>query len=209
MNWLAHLLLSQPDVESRLGNLLADLVKGTERDNLSDNIKLGIKNHHQIDAFTDSHLVVYRSKQRISSKYRRFAGILIDGFYDHFLAKNWSMYYLQPLNKFTAEIYESFQAYPEPLPEYASQIITRMANEDWLGSYRSLAGIEYLLTRLSHRFSQRFKNRSDFHLELAINELTNNYSDLESDFFEFFPELSEYVKLNSVQIPDFFKKSGI
>ncbi|MBF2065956.1 MAG: DUF479 domain-containing protein [Calothrix sp. C42_A2020_038] len=191
MNWLAHLLLSKPDTESRLGNLLADLVKGAERNNLKENIQLGIKHHQQIDLFTDSHLIVHRSKQRISSSYRRFAGILIDGFYDHFLAKNWVLYSNQTLENFTAEIYESFLTYPEPLPSYANQVITRMAKEDWLGSYRTLSGIEYLLSRLSYRFSQRFQKQKDFQLKLAINELINNYNSLEADFLEFFPELQQ------------------
>ncbi len=189
MNWLAHLLLSKPDTESRLGNLLADLVKGAERENLNDQIKQGIKHHQTIDAFTDSHTIVHRSKQRISSTYRRFAGILIDGFYDHFLAKNWHIYSSQSLDDFTAEIYQSFLAYPEPLPRYASQVITQMAKEDWLGRYRNLEGIEYLLIRLSNRLSHRFKNKIEVNLEPAINELTSNYIDLENDFLEFFPLL--------------------
>ncbi|BAZ08683.1 hypothetical protein NIES4071_04880 [Calothrix sp. NIES-4071] len=189
MNWLAHLLLSKPDIESRLGNLLADLVKGAARENLSDRIKEGIKYHQAIDAFTDSHFIVHRSKQRISSTYRRFAGILIDGFYDHYLAKNWDTYSNLPLDSFTAEIYESFLAYPEPLPSYANQVITQMAREDWLGRYRNIEGIEYLLIRLSNRLSQRFKNKTEINLEPAINELTKNYIDLEDDFIQFFPLL--------------------
>lgn len=191
MNWLAHLLLSKPDIESRLGNLLADLVKGAEREQLNDKIKQGIKHHQTIDAFTDSHPIVYRSKQRISSTYRRFAGILIDGFYDHFLAKNWYIYSNQSLDTFTTEIYSSFLDYPEPLPNYANQIITQMAKEDWLGRYRDIEGIEYLLIRLSNRFSQRSKSKIEIRLEPAINELTNNYIELESDFLEFFPLLKK------------------
>lgn len=191
MNWLAHLLLSKPDIESRLGNLLADLVKGAEREKLNAQIKQGIKHHQLIDAFTDSHAIVYRSKQRISSVYRRFAGILIDGFYDHFLAKNWHIYSSQPLDNFTAEIYESFLAYPEPLPNYANQVITQMAKEDWLGRYRNLEGIEYLLIRLSNRLSQRLKKKTQIRLEPAIKELTDNYIDLENDFLEFFPLLKD------------------
>ena len=189
MNWLAHLLLSKPDVESRLGNLLADLVKGAERENLNEQIYEGIKYHQLIDAFTDSHVIVHRSKQRISSTYRRFAGILIDGFYDHFLAKNWNIYSNQPLDSFTKEIYESFLAYPEPLPSYANQVIKQMAKEDWLGRYRNIEGIEYLLIRVSNRLSQRFKNKIKVHLEPAINELIDNYVDLENDFLDFFPLL--------------------
>lgn len=193
MNWLAHLLLSEPDVESRLGNLLADLVKGRERANLNVNIQRGIKFHQAVDAFTDSHLVVHRSKARISPVYRRFSGILIDGFYDHFLAKNWLLFSNQPLDIFTKEIYSCFLKYQGILPQSANQVIKRMAQEDWLGNYRSLTGIENLLARLAKRFLARF--HKSFDLDLAINELNDNYRELEGDFLEFFPELVAMVKI--------------
>ncbi len=190
MNWLAHLLLSEPDVESRLGNLLADLVKGTQRQNLNANIQRGMECHRLVDAFTDSHACVQRSKQRINSEYRRFAGIFVDIFYDHFLAKNWHAYSPNPLEKFTAEIYESFKTYPGKLPLAVSQLISQMADEDWLGQYRSVTGVENAAARLSKRLSMRFNK--PWRLD-AVGELIANYSDLENDFVEFFPELLEYV----------------
>jgi acyl carrier protein phosphodiesterase len=191
MNWLAHLLLSEPDVESRLGNLLADLLKGTERQNLSVNIQQGIEFHRLMDAFTDCHVCVQRSKQRIHTKYRRFAGIFVDVFYDHFLAKNWANYSPQPLEKFTAEVYESFKIHPVKLPLAVSQLITRMVDEDWLGGYRHLDGVENAAVRLSKRLSMRFKK--PFQLD-AVSELIANYGDLENDFLEFFPELLKYAQ---------------
>jgi acyl carrier protein phosphodiesterase len=191
MNWLAHLLLSKPDVESRLGNLLADLLKGTERQNLNANILRGIEFHRLVDAFTDSHASVQRSKRRINSGYRRFAGIFVDVFYDHFLAKNWATYSPKPLESFTAEVYESFKTYPVKLPLAVSQLILRMADEDWLGGYRSVDGVENAAARLSKRLSMRFNK--PFRLD-AASELIANYSDLEMDFLEFFPELLKYAQ---------------
>ena len=64
MNWLAHLFLADPDVESRLGNLLGDLVKGKARDTLSPGLKRGLECHQIIDVFTDSHSIVKQSKRR-------------------------------------------------------------------------------------------------------------------------------------------------
>ncbi len=194
MNWLAHLLLSEPDVESQLGNLLADLVKGTQRQNLNANILRGMECHRLVDAFTDSHACVQRSKQRINLEYKRFAGIFVDIFYDHFLAKNWDAYSPKPLEKFTAEIYESFKIYPVKLPLPVSQLISRMADEDWLGQYRSITGVENAAARLSKRLSIRFNK--PWRLD-AVGELIANYSDLENDFIEFFPELLKYVQSES------------
>lgn len=191
MNWLAHLFLSEPNVESRLGNIIADIVKGSNRQNLNSHIHRGIKCHQCVDAFTDAHFIVHRSKQRINPNYRRFAGILVDVFYDHFLAKNWFIYTNVPLEQFTQEIYESFQAYPGKLPLEVTQILTRIATEDWLGSYRYVAGVETTLARISQRLSRRAHSVI---LTPAVTELTAHYKNLDNDFQEFFPELVGYVQ---------------
>ncbi|GAA6616238.1 ACP phosphodiesterase [Scytonema sp. NUACC26] len=187
MNWLAHLFLSEKNVESRLGNLLADLVKGSARQNLNFGIQRGIQCHTFVDKFTDCHSIVRCSKGRISQEYRRFAGILVDVFYDYFLASNWSVYSNIPLDEFTDQIYKSFQAYPGQLPAPVRAILNRMAAEDWLGSYRNLAGVENTMRRISHRLSMRLSK--PFTLNLAVSELIAHERDLENDFREFFPEL--------------------
>jgi acyl carrier protein phosphodiesterase len=192
MNWLAHLLLSEPNVESRLGNLLADIVKGTARQELNSHIQRGIACHLVIDKFTDSHLVVQRSKQRINSSYRRFAGVLVDVFYDHFLAKNWLQYSHISLDEFTAEIYKSFQAYQGQIPPLVREVISRVAAEDWLGSYRNVSGVENGLLRISRRLSRR-RNKI-LSLTPAISELIIHYDALEYDFQEFFPQLFFHVQ---------------
>ncbi|MBD2667412.1 hypothetical protein B6N60_04012 [Richelia sinica FACHB-800] len=192
MNWLAHLFLSEPNVEMRLGNLLADIVKGGERHQLNSTIQRGINCHQIIDQFTDNHLIVKRSKQRINSNYRRFAGIIVDIFYDHFLAANWSEYTTISLDDFTTEIYTSFQNYPGYLPVIVKEVITRVKDKDLLGSYRQIAGVENSLLRISKRLSLRQKKI--FNLNPAIIELTSQYTEFQQDFQEFFPELHLYVK---------------
>ena len=123
MNWLAHILLSEPNVENRLGNLLGDLVKGKDLDGLNCNLRRGVSRHYAIDKFTDNHPIVKISKKRIDKEYSKFAGILIDVFYDYLLAKNWAMYSNAIFADFTAEIYDSFQKYSGDIPPSARQII--------------------------------------------------------------------------------------
>ncbi|QSJ17002.1 DUF479 domain-containing protein [Nostoc sp. UHCC 0702] len=192
MNWLAHLFLSEPDVETRLGNLLADIVKGSARQSLNYNIRRGIECHQVIDKFTDSHIIVQRSKQRIDLNYRRFSGVLVDVFYDHFLAKNWSKYSNVTLDDFTAEIYQTFRAYQGEIPTIVIQVINRVAVEDWLGNYRNLVGVENTLIRISKRLSKKW-NRS-FILTDAVSELITHYDAFDSDFQQFFPELFFHVQ---------------
>jgi acyl carrier protein phosphodiesterase len=192
MNWLAHLLLAKPDVESRLGNILGDLVKGRERHNLPCQFQLGLKCHLEIDSFTDTHLIVKRSKQRINHNYGRFAGILVDVFYDHLLAQNWQDYSELSLRDFTTQIYSSFSDYLEQIPLRASLIITRMIQEDWLSSYQTLLGIENSLERISWKITRR--TNKYLNLTPAVNELKERYFEFEQDFQEFFPQLNRHIQ---------------
>src|SRR4051812_26307099 len=103
MNYLAHLLLSENSPEARIGNLMGDFVKSASLDpnTYSAPMRRGITLHQKIDAYTDTHPVFQISRTRISAPRRRYAGILIDIFYDHFLATHWSDFSPQPLPDFT------------------------------------------------------------------------------------------------------------
>ncbi len=198
MNWLAHLLLSEPDVESRLGNLLADLVKGKARAALPPGVRRGIACHQAIDAFTDSHPVVHRSKRRIGEAHGRFAGILVDIFYDHFLARDWPRYAGGSLDEFTASVYAAFDAYAaSALPEEARELLRRLREGDLLGSYRHVSGIEAALERLSRRLEARWGRRIG--LGRAVAELEAHYDAFGRDFAEFFPELRTHVEAGRVR----------
>ena len=192
MNWLAHILLSQPNVENRLGNLLGDLVKGKELDGLNCNLMRGVTRHYAIDKFTDSHPIVKISKKRIDKEYSKFAGILIDVFYDHLLAKNWAMYSDAIFTDFTTEIYASFQKYSGEIPPTAKQIIDCMVNGDWLNSYQHLSGVENALDRIDHRIRARMGDR--IKLVDAMPILERESIDLEQDFHSFFPEIQQHIQ---------------
>ncbi len=92
MNYLAHFFLAENTPESLLGNLLGDFVKGSAVNLYPQEIIKGIYLHRKVDSYTDSHAIVRSSKSLVCSQRRRFAGVLIDVFYDHFLAKNWREY---------------------------------------------------------------------------------------------------------------------
>lgn len=192
MNWLAHAFLSKPEVEFRLGNLLADLVRGPDRATMPAGFQEGMRLHQAIDAFTDSHPVVHRSRARIGGGYRHVTGILVDVFYDHFLALDWGRYSPEPLEAFTARLYAEVRAHPVPLPAEAQAAIDRMVCEDRLGSYRAIGGIEATLRRVSARLAAR--TGKEFALERAVAELLGNYDELGCDFAEFFPLLRADVE---------------
>lgn len=188
MNWLAHLYLSEPKPAFRIGNLLPDLVPASALSGLSAEFLRGVKQHRRIDAFTDTHPVVRRSISRVSPDFRRFGGILIDVFYDHFLAREWQHFSSIPLPAFVSEIYASFDHYRSEIPPEALFHLERMREKNWLYAYREIDGISAALYRLGLRLSRPVP------LGQAISVLQDHYDKLSSDFSEFFPEIISYLR---------------
>jgi acyl carrier protein phosphodiesterase len=187
MNWLAHLLLSEPSPEFRIGNLLPDILGQAELAELPEKFQYGISQHFRIDAFTDSHPVVKQSVRRISPQFRRYAGILVDVFYDHILARDWDSHAVVSLEDFAASVYASFDAYRSEIPPTAFSVFERMRAGDWLCSYRQTDGIRLTLDRLGSRL------RKPAALGRATEELEFHYTNFQADFTAFFPDLRAKV----------------
>jgi acyl carrier protein phosphodiesterase len=190
MNLLAHALLSGPEAEVRLGNLLADYVKGRDRRSMSPEFLEGVRQHQVVDTFTDAHPIVSRSRARIKG-YRHVTGILVDVFYDHFLSLRWEHYSSKSLGAFTARLYAGLRSHPIPLPDETQATLDQLIGEDWLGSYASIEGIEDALGRISEQLTARVGR--DFELAKATSALLTNFDDLGRDFAEFFPLLRVHV----------------
>ena len=106
MNYLAHLYLSEDSPESLLGSIMGDFVKGTIGDRYPLKIKRGIKLHRKIDTYTDSHPTTRASRSLYSPARRRFAGIIVDLCYDHFLYRHWSEFTDVAIDQFICRIYD-------------------------------------------------------------------------------------------------------
>ena len=187
MNYLAHLYLSSSTDESLVGSLLGDFVKGDGYNQYSTGIRRAILIHRRVDAYSNAHPVYRRSKRRIHSSYRHTKGILVDLFYDHFLARKWDQYAAGPLPEFTRRVYSALKAHLDILPPRLQSIIPRTAADDWLLAYGDITNIGHALAGLSRRLSRENE------LHRGLNELRANYADLEGDFQAFFPQLVEYV----------------
>ena len=191
MNYLAHIYLSGKNDEIKLGNFIADAVKGTHYMNYSKDIQTGILLHRKIDTFTDQHPIPKQSRDRIRHIYGKHSGIVIDIFYDHFLAANWQKYSDENYSKFIKDFYWNlFVNYPI-LPSRIKYAFPFMVLNNWLNQYKTIVGTENILTRMSIRTSL-----PDF-TKLAIEELNKNYKFYERDFFEFFEELRKFVRENN------------
>ena len=191
MNWLAHVFLSEPSLEFQLGNLLADVVRGPQREAMSPAFVRGAACHKAIDAFTDAHPVVKRSRARIGSEHRRFSGVLVDVFYDYYLARDWERYSPVTLGAYTAAFYASIQAHPMDLPPSARTMLDRIVRHDLLGSYARVEGVERALRRISTYLSSRWQKQ--FALERGVRDLLAHEAAFGADFEEFFPALQVHV----------------
>jgi acyl carrier protein phosphodiesterase len=190
MNYLAHLYLAPPGDDGLLGSLMGDFVKGPLTGRYPPGIAHALILHRRIDAFTDAHERVRASRGRVSPPRRRFAGIMVDLFYDHFLARHWSQYCDQDLVAFTRRVYALLAARAESLPERMREIAGRMRAHDWLASYRLVDNIHIALDRMSLRLTR--ENR----LAGAAAELEAHYEGFEADFRAFFPELARFARLH-------------
>jgi acyl carrier protein phosphodiesterase len=186
MNYLAHIYLSGDDERIKIGNFIADGIKGNKYKSYPKNIQLGILLHRKIDWFSDNDDIVKRSKRRLDKRYGHYKGVIIDIFYDHYLAKNWKNYSDVPLKEYTHEFYTILQDNIELLPERIQYLMKYMINDDWLSNYANLNGIERVLIGMNRRTKEVSK------MDLAIHDLETKYEEFEEDFELFFNRLSNF-----------------
>lgn len=164
---------------------------------MSAGFQRGAQKHKQIDAFTDSHPLVKRSRARVSPEFRRFSGVLVDVFYDHLLATHWNVYSPIVLDAFTAKFYADIEASSIELPSSARVTLDRIIRHDLLGSYRRIEGVERSLRRVSAYLSSRW--RREFELERGVADLVVQRAGFDEDFAEFFPQLQAAMSNTSTR----------
>ncbi|WP_426149870.1 ACP phosphodiesterase [Pseudomonas sp. DC3000-4b1] len=186
MNFLAHLHLGGPRPEQMLGSLYGDFVKGEVTGRFSPEVEAGIRLHRAIDRYTDSHPLVLAAMARLPAARRRYAGIILDVFFDHCLARHWRDYHPEPLSVFTGRAYEVLLRTPD-LPGRLATIAPLMARNDWLGSYQELRVIGDVLKGISRRLSRPEG------LLGVLPELQALYPVLVADFRAFYPQLQSFA----------------
>ncbi|MFV8337599.1 ACP phosphodiesterase [Flavobacterium sp. RSP29] len=187
MNFLAHIYLSGDNDLIKIGNFMADGIRGKHFESYPFEIQKGIILHRAIDTFTDAHPIFRQSTKKLHKNYHHYAGVIVDVFYDHFLAKNWNTYSEEKLEEFVARFYQSLQDNHTTLSERTKEIMPYMIEQNWLVSYQTVKGIEHILTQMD----QRTKNESK--MRFATNELSEFYREFEKEFTEFFEELNAFA----------------
>jgi len=189
MNFLAHLYLSGHNPEVMTGNFMGDFVKGRNlQERFRPMIAKGIELHRAIDAFTDSHDTVAQSKKRLWPTYRHYAGVIVDIYYDHFLARNWNEYHAQSLPDCAHDCYNVLQSQLPDLPQEVQYMLPYMIKGNWLVNYAELEGIQRSLSGMARRTTFVSK------MEEAVKDLEAYYGDFEKEFKVFFPQLEAYCE---------------
>jgi acyl carrier protein phosphodiesterase len=194
MNFLAHLFLAGPYplapayTDHLLGQFIADSVPGRQLQGYLPEVQAGIRAHRAIDTFTDQHPVVRRSTARLrEAGYGKYAGVVADIFYDHFLATNFSAYSAEALPPFTERVYALLASRAAEFPVPVQRFFPYMVTQNWLLGYTEIAGISRALEGLSRRASPGSG------METAGEELRQNYAAYAADFQEFFPQIRAFA----------------
>jgi acyl carrier protein phosphodiesterase len=155
MNYLVHLYLSDPTPMCRLGNLIGDFVKGPLIPRrYSPELLKGLRQHRAVDRLALAHPSVRASKSRIDNRFGHLKPILIDIFYDHLLAKNWSTWGTGTLKEYAASTYRVLGDHQALLPEKFRPVVRSMIDHDWIFAYAKITTIKLVLERMSGRLSR-------------------------------------------------------
>lgn len=188
MNFLAHALLSPDDDEIRAGNICADLIKGRIDGTASPGIVAGVALHRAIDRFADRHQAFRACAGHIAPPRRRYAFVILDVFFDHCLARNWTRYSTVNLDAFVEHVCRRMEEQADIIPVRDRARFTRMLESRWLGMYATRAGLDRAFAGLARR--ARFGHR----LDRAAVDLDRHYAEIESSFHVIMPAMRDHVR---------------
>ncbi|WP_296383828.1 ACP phosphodiesterase [Winogradskyella sp.] len=194
MNYLAHIYLSGGKKHLTIGNFIADGIRGNRYKNYPEEIQAGIILHREIDTYTDAHSIFRRSTKRLHKNYGHYSGVIVDIFYDHFLAKNWKQYSDITLADYIDDFYENLINHIDILPPHFKKMTPIMIEGNWLLSYETIDGIQLVMNGMNRRTKGLSK------MNEATKELKEHYKAFEKDFTEFFDELIEFSSKKRIKI---------
>jgi acyl carrier protein phosphodiesterase len=186
VNFLAHFHLAWPDPGLVAGALEGDYRKGPLAGQLQADIEAGVRLHRAVDAFTDDHPEVRALRQRFPPHLRRYAGILIDLCFDHYLSRHWSRYSALPLEDFNREVYRLLAQRRMELAENSQRMLARLEEHDLLNRYHHWDTVTGSAERIGNRLRRGNPLRG---VERPLAPLRPA---LELAFLRFYPDLRAF-----------------
>jgi len=182
MNYLAHLALAYPSEGLVVGNFIGDHIRNKDLPNFSKPIQQGVEMHRSIDVFTDNHFISKELRALLFEKHRHVGRVLLDVFYDHFLATHFSKFHSFALEGFVGKVQPLLQNNFDILPTSAQHYLKGMITQDWLTKYETTQGIDFILIKMANRTGiDSIKEGSQ--------SLIKYYKVLEQGFLGFYPDL--------------------
>lgn len=188
MNYLAHIFLSGNDDFLKLGNFMADEIKGKSYLDYPKEIQKGIILHRAIDDFTDHHPLVSRGAHRFFDELGHYNGVVIDMIYDHILAKRWDEYSEVELSVFAEEFYLLLENNQHVLPRKISRVVPYMIEHNWLLSYANIEGLKSILKQMNH------KTKHETKLQKGVDIYLKYQDEFEEEFTYFFEDIRKFCK---------------
>jgi acyl carrier protein phosphodiesterase len=197
VNFLAHFHLAWPDEGLIAGALEGDYCKGPLRGQLPAPLERGVKLHRAIDAHTDNHPLILQLRRELPADLRRYAGILIDLSFDHYLSVHWSNFSSVPLQDFSREVYRILLAHDAILSEGSRSMLARLVEHDVLTRYQHWETVVGTAARIGERFGRRNPFLAnpfhDLDRRLAPARIC-----LERAFLNFYPQLQSFCTERTV-----------
>lgn len=169
----------------QVGNFIGDFVKGQQVAGYPPDVQEGIRHHRAIDRFTDMHPVVQQTKVLLRVPFGRYAGIVLDMYFDHLLAVHFDDYSTVRLPVFARRFYWTLWRHQRILPPTVKEIMWHFILTNRLCRYATLEGLKGSLDIMV-----RYKY-IPIDTALTISFLQMHYARLEADFAAFFTEVVE------------------
>jgi len=183
MNHLAHALVSGDDDALIVGGFLGDFVHGGIDPALPLGIRRGLALHRAVDVYTDGHPLVAASRALFEPPYRRYAGIVLDIWFDHLLARDFQRWSVVPLADYSANLRHLLERHDALLPPLLKRFLRYMRLHDLPLRYRDEAQIQRVLEGVGMRLLRANP------LATSLSEIDRLRPQLQHAFDAFFPDL--------------------
>lgn len=189
MNHLAHALLAGDDEWLQLGGMLGDFVHGQPAAlPWPPRVIAGIRLHRAIDVYTDAHPEVLAAKALLPPPYRRYAGILLDMWFDHCLARDFARWGTPSLETYSATLRRLLRQHDALLPPPLRRFREYMEQHRLPAGYADRAVLELALRGIGQRLSRANP------LDSALPVLVQREVELQERFEAFFPQLQGFAR---------------
>ena len=188
MNLLAHALLAGEDDDVRFGSAIGDFVRGTIDPALPRGVREGIALHRAVDAYTDAHPAVVAARALFVPPFRRYAGILLDVWFDHLLARDWERLVGGSLATYSQALQALLRQRAGALPPRMHGFAAYLLRNDLPAGYRERAMIAQVFLGLSQRLARANP------IAVALPAIGEREAAIAAHFEAFYPDLRAYAE---------------